>query len=105
MGILAGGGPLHIAIVVFFDFLILSLFGRIIMSYVQAFMRVSPGNPFSRFFFGVTAPMYDPLYRRLPTISLGMFDVTSTICLLSAVVGAATGQRTDRLGVAAQLVG
>ncbi len=82
MGILSGGGPLHVAIPLFFDFLILSLLGRIIMSYVQAFMRISPGNPFSRFFYGVTAPIYDPLYKRLPNLALGMFDVSSILVFL-----------------------
>ena len=82
MGIIPGGGPLHIAITLFFDFLILSLFVRVILSWVIAYNIMSPGNPFYRFFYGVTAPIYEPLYKRLPNMNLGMFDVTSTLVFL-----------------------
>jgi len=74
-----GGGPLHTIIPLFFGFLIISLLVRVILSCFP----ISPGNPFVRFFNGITAPMYNPLVKRLPRIALGMFDVSGTIVLLT----------------------
>jgi uncharacterized protein YggT (Ycf19 family) len=82
MGIIPGGGPLHIAIALFFDFLILSLFVQIILSWIVSFNAMSPGNPIYRFFNGVIAPIYEPLNKRLPSMRIGMLDVTSTLVFL-----------------------
>lgn len=82
MGIIPGGGPLHIGITLFFDFLILSLFVRIICSWIIAYGGMKESNRFYRFFYGATAPVYEPLYKRLPNMALGMFDVTSTLAFL-----------------------
>ncbi len=73
------GGPLHVTIPLVFGALIIALFVRAILS----FFPISPGNPFVRFFNGITAPFYDPLLKRLPRIVLGMFDVSGTIVLLT----------------------
>ncbi len=82
MGIIPAGGVLHIVITLFFDFLILSLFVQVILSWIVAYGGMSQGNRFYRFFIGVTAPIYEPLYKRLPALRLGMFDVTSTLVFL-----------------------
>lgn len=70
---------IHLVITVLFGFLILCFFVRAILSWLP---MLSPSNPFVRFFHGVTAPLYEPLYRLLPSSSVGMFDLRSMIAFL-----------------------
>jgi uncharacterized protein YggT (Ycf19 family) len=73
-----GGGPIHLAISVFFSFLILSLFVQAILSWLP----LKPDNPFVRFFTTVTAPVLLPVRRLMPTMQLGIFDIGWTIAFL-----------------------
>src|SRR5579859_4680197 len=72
-------GLLHLFIPLFFGFLIISLFVRVILSWLP---MLSPGNPFVRFFTNITGPIYDPLYRVLPRMSISMLDLRATITLI-----------------------
>ncbi|HST89212.1 MAG TPA: YggT family protein, partial [Ktedonobacterales bacterium] len=45
---------------------------------------LSPGNRFVRFFYNVTGPLIDPIARRLPRMSIGMFDVGTSVAFLFA---------------------
>ncbi|MBF6589798.1 MAG: YggT family protein [Ktedonobacterales bacterium] len=75
-----GGGPLHFIIQVFFGFLILSLFVRAILSWFP----LTPSNPLVRFFDTVTTPVLMPVRKRLPAMSIGMFDIGWTVAFLFA---------------------
>ena len=78
-------GLLHLFITLFFGFLVLCFFARVILSWLSmAIPSLTPGNPFVRFFNNITDPLYEPLYRRLPAASLGAFDVRGIIAFLFA---------------------
>ena len=72
-------GLLHLFITLLFSFLIISLFVRVILSWLP---MLTPGNPFVRFFTNVTGPIYDPVYRVLPRMSISMLDLRATITLI-----------------------
>ncbi len=74
---------LHVFVTLLFDFLILCLFIRVILSWLLSFLpSVSPSNPFVRFFTNITGPIYDPVYRVLPRMSISMLDLRATITLI-----------------------
>jgi uncharacterized protein YggT (Ycf19 family) len=80
---LATLGLAHIFIKLFFGFLILCFFARMILSWLaMAIPSLNPGNPFVRFFDHITGPFYDPLYRVLPSSSAGAFDVRGIIAFI-----------------------
>ncbi len=59
---LATLGLVHLFIKLFFGFLILCFFARMILSWrSMAIPSLTPGNPFVRFFDTMTAPLYDPI--------------------------------------------
>ena len=70
---------LHVFVTILFDFLILCLFIRVILSWLP---MLSPGNPFVRFFTNITGPIYDPIYRLMPRMSISMLDLRATITLI-----------------------
>lgn len=76
---LASLGLVHLVIIILFDALILCLFIRAILSF---FPMISPANRFVRFFTNVVGPVYDPVYRLLPRISVSMFDLSATVAFL-----------------------
>ncbi len=67
---------LHWFISILFGLLIIFMFIRVILSWLP---MLPPGNPFVRFFTNITGPVYDPIYRALPRMSVSMFDLRSTI--------------------------
>ena len=69
---------MRLLIGLFFQFLVLCLFVRMILSWLP----LSPGNRFVRFFFNITSPLIDPVARRLPRMSIGMFDVGTTVAFI-----------------------
>ena len=70
--------PLHTLVFLFFNGLILCLFVRMILSWLP----LPPGNPFTRFFVRLTAPVLDPVARRIPSMAVGMFDLGMTIAFI-----------------------
>ncbi|HEX8996312.1 MAG TPA: YggT family protein [Ktedonobacterales bacterium] len=80
---LATLGLAHLFIRLFFGFLILSFFARMILSWLSmAIPSLNPGNPFVRFFTIITGPFYDPLYRILPGSSMGAIDLRGIIAFI-----------------------
>lgn len=70
---------LHLFISLLFGLLIIFMFIRVILSWLP---MLPPGNPFVRFFTNVTGPLYDPIYRVLPRMSVSMFDLRATIAFI-----------------------
>ena len=62
-----------------FDFLILCMFVRAILSFLT---MLSPANPFVRFFTNITGPIYDPIYRLMPRMLIGMLDMSATVAFI-----------------------
>jgi uncharacterized protein YggT (Ycf19 family) len=71
---------LYWSVMILFDFLILSMIIRMLLSFLASML--SPANPFVRFFTNITGPLFDPINRLLPRISLGIFDVSSMIAFI-----------------------
>lgn len=69
----------HIIIQVIFIALIVCMIARMILSF---FPMISPANPFVRFFNAVTGPLIDPIQKRLPRLTVGMFDLSLTIAFI-----------------------
>ena len=69
---------------VFFIALILLLWARAIVSWLTpALLR--PDHPIVRFLDRATAPMLEPLRKRIPSMSVGMFDLSFTIAFIFAI--------------------
>lgn len=68
----------HIIIGIVFQGLILCLFVRIILSWLP----LPPGNRFVRFFVNLTAPLLEPIEKRIPRVSAGYLDVSITIAII-----------------------
>lgn len=66
----------HVIIAIFFESLIICLFISAIISWIP---NIGPGNPIVRFFTTITAPLIEPVVKRLPHVGMGMFDLTYTI--------------------------
>ncbi|HLZ21441.1 MAG TPA: YggT family protein [Ktedonobacterales bacterium] len=66
----------HFIISIFFVALIISLFISAIISWIP---NLGPGNPIVRVFNTITAPLLNPVVKRLPRLALGMFDFTYTV--------------------------
>jgi uncharacterized protein YggT (Ycf19 family) len=80
---LATLGLVHLFIKLFFGFLILCFFARMILSWLSmAIPSLSPGHPLVRFFDVMTGPLYDPLYRIVPKGSVGVFDLAGIIAFI-----------------------
>jgi uncharacterized protein YggT (Ycf19 family) len=80
-GILLTFDILHQVIGILFLGLIICLWVRIILSWLtMVFLR--PDAPIIRFFDRIVAPMLEPVRRRIPTMSLGMFDMSYIIAYL-----------------------
>jgi uncharacterized protein YggT (Ycf19 family) len=80
---LATLGIAHLFIRLFFGFLIVCFFVRMILSWLStAIPALSPGNPLVRFFDIMTAPLYDPLYRIMPKGNMGVFDIAGIIAFI-----------------------
>jgi uncharacterized protein YggT (Ycf19 family) len=62
----------------FFKMLIVFLLVRVILS----FFPLPPANPIVRFFMNVTDPIIAPVAKRIPRMSVGMFDVSLTIAFV-----------------------
>ena len=70
---------LHLFVTFLFGFLIICMFVRVILSWLP---MLSPGNPIVRFFTNITGPLYDPIYRVLPRMSISMLDLRATIAFI-----------------------
>lgn len=66
----------HLIVSVFFTALIICLFISAIISWIP---NLGPENPIFRFFNTITSPLINPVVKRLPRITLGMFDLTYTV--------------------------
>lgn len=78
-------GIAHIFIRLFFGFLIVCFFVRMILSWLaMAIPALSPGHPLVRFFDIITGPLYDPLYKLIPKGSTGAFDMAGIIAFIFA---------------------
>ncbi len=74
---------IHLFIKLFFGFLILCFFARMIVSWLaMAIPSLTPGHPIVRFFNNITGPLYDPLYRVIPGGNVGMFDLRGIIAFI-----------------------
>lgn len=71
----------HIIIKLLSGALILCLFIQALLSWLPMIPQTHPVN---RFFNNVTGPVLDPIRRRLPALSMGMFDLSYTIAFLLA---------------------
>lgn len=71
----------HIAIKLLSGALIISLFVQALLSW---FPMIPPTHPVPRFFANVNGPILDPIRRRLPAMSVGIFDLSYTIAFLLA---------------------
>ncbi len=90
-------GILHMLVQVIFLGLIACMFVQMILSWLtMAFL--SPDAPIIRFFNRITAPLIEPIRRRLPSMSFGMMDLSWTVAfifvfwgllVLSALISAA----------------
>ena len=64
--------------------LIVLLWARAIVSWLTpALLR--PEHPIVRFLDRATAPMLEPLRKRLPSMALGMFDLSFTVGFIFAL--------------------
>jgi uncharacterized protein YggT (Ycf19 family) len=70
-----GIGIAHFLVHLFFSFLIVCLFARVIISWIP----VGVENPIVRFFINITAPMLEPVQKRLPRMVVWMFDMNLMI--------------------------
>ncbi len=72
---------LHIVISVIFLGLIVCMFVQMILSWLTlAFL--SPDAPILRFFNRITSPIIDPIRRRIPSMSLGMMDLSWSVAFI-----------------------
>lgn len=71
----------HLIIAIFFEALIICLFISAIITWIP---NLGPQNPIVRFFTTITAPIIEPVVKRLPRVALGMFDLTYTIAFFFA---------------------
>lgn len=74
-------GPAHILISILSFGLILCLFVQALLSWLP---MIPPTHPVPRFFSNVTGPVLEPIRKVLPSLSLGMFDLSYTIAFLLA---------------------
>ncbi len=74
-------GILHILVQVIFLGLIACMFVQMILSWLtMAFL--SPDAPIIRFFNRITTPKIDPIRRRLPSMSIGMMDLSWSVAFI-----------------------
>ena len=66
----------HLIVSLFFTVLIICLFISAIISWIP---NLRPDNPIVRFFTTITAPLINPVVKRLPRMAIGMFDFTYTV--------------------------
>lgn len=69
---------LHITIPLFFTALVICLFVQMILSWLP----LPPNNGFVRFFQGITAPVIEPVRKRIPAMSVGMLDLSYTVAFI-----------------------
>jgi len=74
---------LHTLVQLVFFGLVACLFLQMILSWLTM-LFVPPNHPIVRFFDRVTSPMLGPLRRRIPSMSIGMMDVSYTIAFIFA---------------------
>ncbi|MEO7000419.1 MAG: YggT family protein [Ktedonobacterales bacterium] len=70
------GGPLSLLIEIVFVVLWLCLIARMIFSWIG---MQNGGNVVTRFLDMIIGPMYDPIRKRLPALSLGVLDISGTL--------------------------
>jgi uncharacterized protein YggT (Ycf19 family) len=74
-------GILHMLVQVIFLGLIACMFIQMILSWLtMAFLP--PDAPIIRFFNRITSPMIDPIRRRLPSMSVGMMDLSWSVAFI-----------------------
>ena len=72
-----GMGILHFVVHLFFSLLIACLLARIIISWLP----IGVENPIVRFFINLTAPLLEPVQKRLPRMVVWMFDLNMIIAI------------------------
>ncbi len=83
MGIAAQFTPIHDIINIFYFVMVLLLWCRVILSFIAPSLSNVP--TLMRIYATVsnlTDPLIEPVRRRLPRISLGMFDVGGTVAFI-----------------------
>jgi uncharacterized protein YggT (Ycf19 family) len=74
---------LHTLVQLVFFAMIAALFLQMILSWLTL-MFLPPDHPILRFFTRLTAPVLEPLRKRIPSMSLGMMDLSYTIAFIFA---------------------
>lgn len=59
--------------------LILCLLVQAVLSWLP---MIPPTHPIVRFFGNVTGPLLDPIRRRMPSMTIGMLDLGTTVAFL-----------------------
>jgi uncharacterized protein YggT (Ycf19 family) len=77
-------GPVHLFIALAFDFLILTMFVWMLASWFVAMMPQAGGGRFLRFLETIIAPFTEPIRKRIPQSSVGMFSIGGTIAFVFA---------------------
>ena len=70
--------PIHTIIDLFFHALIIMMFVRMILSWIQ----LAPANPIVRFVGNIVDPLLNPIAQRLPRMSAGAFDLGFTVAFI-----------------------
>lgn len=73
---------LHVITTVLFGGMTIMLFVQAILSFLPF---LDPAHPIIRFVSTVTSPILGPLRKRIPSMSLGMFDLSYTIALIFGI--------------------
>ena len=74
---------LHTLVQLVFFAMVAALFLQMILSWLTL-MFLPPDHPILRFFTRLTAPILEPLRKRIPSMSLGMLDLSYTIAFIFA---------------------
>lgn len=83
MGALSGFTPIHLIITYFYYSMVVLLFCRFILSFLAPSLSTIPF--LMRAYVWVskaTDPLIEPLQRRLPRMSIGMFDIGATVAFI-----------------------
>ena len=75
-------GPVHIVIALVFDFLILTMFVWMLASWFIAMMPQAGGGRFIRLLETIVSPVFDPVKKRMPQTSLGMFSIGYSVAFI-----------------------
>ena len=77
-------GPIHLLIALVFDVLIIAMFVWMLLSWITMAMQIPPGNRFVRLIDAFVSPLTDPIRKRIPSMSAGMFNLSYTVAFIFA---------------------